>query len=146
LSNLAPPPIQESVVERDGVATLPWILFFNNIFEGDTGTDWTPDFNNLTEAGGAATITGRYIMLTQRLAYFRVTVTPANAGSTSAVAGSTTIDNFPLTFAQNGIVFAVSGLLGTNSGMVNQADNKIYVPTWTTVTIPVTVIGLAEVL
>lgn len=143
---MMPPPIQEAVVEQDGVATMPWVLFFNQTFNGDAGTDFTPEFSNLTQSGGNASFTGRYTLINQRLAFFRVTVTPASSGSTSSVAGSTAITNFPLSFSNNGIVFAVSGLVGTNSGMVNQADNKIYVPAWTTVSIPVTIIGIAEVI
>lgn len=138
---IQPPPITNPVVDENKVATMPWILFYNQIFTGDAGASWTPTFTNLTETG-TATITGRYYKLSQYLCYFNVTITPAT--NTSAVAGTTYINNFPLTASANGICFAVSGNLGTNSGMVVAGNNRIYVPTWTTVTVPLTVIGLVE--
>lgn len=123
---------------------MPWVLFFNSVYNGDIGTSWMPSFSNLTVAGTAPTISGRYILLTKQLAYFRVDLTP-NGGNTSATAGATTIDNFPLPFSQNGICFAVSGLAGTNAGMVNYSDRKIYVPSWSAVSVKLTIIGLVEV-
>jgi len=138
---IQPPPITNPVVDENQVATMPWVLFYNQLFTGDAGTSWTPTFTSLTETG-TATITGRYYKLSQYLCYFNVTVTPAT--DTSAVAGTTYINNFPLTASANGICFAVSGNLGTNSGMVVASNNRIYVPTWTAVTVPVTVIGLVE--
>lgn len=124
---------------------MPWLLFFNALYEGDIGDDWVPTFTSLTETGGPATITGHYIRITRRLVFFRVDITPYGGGDTSATAGTTTINNFPLTISNNGIVFAVSGLAGSNSGMVRAADNQIYVPGWSAVTVGVTVIGLCEV-
>lgn len=144
MGNLNPPPIQEQLVEQDGGLSLPWVLFFTNLFQGDTGTEFTPTFENLTQVGGSATITGRYYLISRQLCYFSITVTPVT--NTSATAGATAVNNFPLNFSNNGIVFAVSGLTGTGSGMVNQADNKIYVPAWSAVTVPVTIVGIAEVL
>lgn len=144
MSNLNPPPIQDQIIEQDGGLSLPWVLFFTNIFQGDTGTAFIPEFENLTQVGGTATITGRYYLISRQLCYFAITVTPAT--NTSSTAGATAVTNFPLTFANNGIVFAVSGNTGVGPGMVNQSDNKIYVPAWSAVTVPVTVIGIAEVL
>lgn len=141
-----PPPIQEKMIEQDGVATMPWVLFFNQVYTGDVGSTFTPVFTGLTEAGGAAELTGKYVFLTKNLAYFRIIITPASSGSTSAVAGTTALTNFPLSFASAGICFAVSGVSSIGAGMASANDNRIYVPTWTTVAAPVTVIGLAEVL
>lgn len=137
-----PPPIQEQVIDEGGILTLPWILFMNNLFTGDRGTDFTPVFTNLTTVG-TPTLTGRYIKIGQSLAYFWLKIVPST--STTAVAGTTYINNFPLTFLSDGICFAVSGLLGSTSGHITSADNRIYVPAWSAVTVPLTIVGIGEV-
>lgn len=142
MSKISAPPIYDPVVDDENKANLSWILFFNQMFSGDNGTSWTPTFSGLTTSG-SPTITGRYYKISQSLCFFSVRIVPAT--NTSAVAGTTYINNFPLSFSQDGIVFAVSGLLGTNSGMIEAATNRVYVPTWTTVTVPLTIIGMAEI-
>ncbi len=141
MSNVKPPPIYEPVVDDTGIAALQWILFFNNIFTGDTGTSWNPTFTNLTEVG-IPTITGKYYKLSQSLVYFSVRIVPST--STSSTAGSTYINNFPLSVFGDGICFAVSGLLGSSSGMVDAATDRIYPPAWSAVTVPLTIVGIAE--
>lgn len=141
-----PPPITEKVIEADGVATMPWVLFFNQMFNGDLGTEWTPEFTNLIQSGGDATFSGRYYLLTRGLVFFRATVTPASAGSTSSVAGSTAITNFPLSFGNVGVCFSVTSISSVGGGVIAANDNRVYVSTWTTIGVPVTVIGIAEVL
>lgn len=139
--SVTPPPIYQPVADpTNGVASLPWILFFNGLFDGDLGTSWTPTFTNLTTTG-APTITGKYFKIGS-LVYFWVKIIPST--DTSSTAGTTYINNFPVVMKSDGINFAVSGLLGTNSGMCDQASNKIYVPMWTAITIPLTIIGLVE--
>lgn len=141
-SNVAPPPVRDFIVGPDGKTNLSWVLFFNNIFEGDTGALWTPTFTNLTTVG-TPTITGKYLMLTRRVVYFWAKIVPAT--STSSTAGTTYINNFPLTFASDGIVFAVTGNLGDGPGQIVSSNNRVYVPSWAGVTVPLTVIGIAEV-
>lgn len=136
------PPTRKPLTENDGVLALPWLLFFNQCFNGDAGTPWTPKFQNLTEVGGAATITGRYYRISQYLCYFNILVTPAT--NTSAVAGTTFIDNFPLTPSGNGICASLANNLGGGLGMVNAATNRIYVPSWGTVTTPINIVGIVE--
>lgn len=138
---MQPPPIMNPLAEEGLVATMPWILFFNQVFTGDAGEDWTPTFSSLTTTG-TPTITGRYYKISQFLCFFKITITPAT--DTTAVAGTTYVDNFPLTASGDGICFAVSGNLGTNSGMVTSSNNRIYVPGWTAVTVPLTVVGIVE--
>ncbi len=139
---LSPAPIADQLIEENGLASLSWILFFNSIFTGDPGQAWTPTFSGLTETGGSATITGKTFQIGQSLSYFSIKLTPAT--DTSAVAGTTYINNFPLRINGDGICFAVSGNLGGSAGMVDQASNRIYVPGWTTVTIPLSIIGIVE--
>jgi hypothetical protein len=137
VSSTQPPPIIHPVVDKNGVATIPWTLFFNQQFTGDTGVDFTPTFTNLTQTG-VPTITGRYYKLGQ-LVYFSIRIVPAT--DTTATAG-TTYCSFPLTAISDGACTAVSGLLGGSIGMVDAASNRIYVPGWSAVTIPLTIVGL----
>lgn len=140
---VSPPPIYQPLIE-DGsnpVASAPWILFFNSLFVGDTGSRFTPAFTSLTEVG-TATFSGTYYKIGQNLAYYSVTITPAT--SVSATAG-TTYFNFPLTLKTNGACLAVSGLLGSSAGMADAATNRVYIPELAAVTVPVTIVGLAEI-
>jgi hypothetical protein len=139
MTQIQPAPIYESVVEKDGKAKLPWILFFNSLFKGDTGTDWSPVFTSLT-ISGTPTITGKHFRLGS-FRYFWIRIVPAT--STTAVAG-TTYAALPFDVISDGICFAVSGLLGSNSGMVDASTNRCYVPAWTAVTVPLTVVGFVE--
>ncbi len=139
--SISPPPIQQALVDEQGTPTLPWVMFFNETYLGDTGTAWNPNFVNLSTTG-TPTITGRYYKLSSSLVYFSVLITPAT--DTSSTAGTTYIDNFPLNVRGDGICFAVSGGLGTNSGHVIASSKRIYTPTWTSVTVPLTVIGMME--
>lgn len=137
------PPIYEPLSnDPNGVASLPWILFFNQIYTGDKGLDWSPLFTSLTVVGAAPTITGRVYKISQSIAFFRIKIVPGT--NTSSTAGTTFVNNFPLIMNADGVCFAVSGLLGTNSGMCDQSSNGIYVPTWTAVTVPLTIIGMVE--
>jgi hypothetical protein len=131
------------MVERDGVATIPWVLFFNSIFQGDTGTDFEPTFANLTTVG-TPTITGKYYLLSRQICYFSIRIVPGT--SVTATAGSTAVTDFPLQFTADGACLAVSGLTGSNAGMISATDQKIYIPALSAVTVPVTIVGLAEVL
>ena len=143
MSGIRPAPLYNPVVDDQGKPTIPWTIFFNSLYEGDSGTEWTPTFTSLTEVGGAATITGAYYRLWRRLCYFRVQIVPVT--NTSAVAGTTYIDNFPLLFSNDGACWAMAGNTGTSAGHVVASNNRIYVPAWTTVTVPVTIIGIGEV-
>ncbi len=137
-----PAPIADQLIEENGLANLSWILFFNSIFTGDPGQSWTPTFIGLTETGGAATITGKTFQISQSLVYFSVKIVPAT--NTSAVAGTTYISNFPFRANGDGVCFAVVSNTGLNVGMVDQATNVIYVPGWSTVTVPISIIGIVE--
>lgn len=140
MSNLKPPPIYDEMIDQSLKATISWSLFFDAIFRGDNGTSWTPTFTSLTEVG-TPTITGKYFRV-GALVYFWVKIVPGT--NTSAVAGTTYINNFPLTLRSDGANLAVSGLLGSNAGMCDSATNRIYPPAWTTVTVPLTIVGLVE--
>lgn len=139
--SLDTPPTRNPLTEKGGQLTMPWLLFFNQLFNGDSGVAWVPTFTGLT-ISGTPTITGRYYQISQYLCYFNILVTPAT--NTSAVAGTTYIDNFPLTANSNGFCLTVSNNLGGGLGMVNASNNRIYTPAWTPVTTPINVIGIVE--
>ncbi len=143
MSSVQAPPIYQPVVDpKSGIATNPWILFFNQLFAGDGGIAWIPTFSGLTIVGATPQVTGRVYQISQALAVFVVDIVPGT--NTSAVAGTTFINNFPLKMKGNGVCFAVAGHLGTPAGMCDQTSNGIYVPAWTTVISPVTVLGIVE--
>lgn len=143
MSSVQPPPIYQPLASDDsGIAALPWILFFNQVFKGDGGTAWIPTFTNLTVVGTAPVITGVYYKISASLCYFRVKIVPGT--NTSSTAGTTYINNFPLKLSADGACDAVSGLLGTTPGMCDQASNRIYVPAWSAVTVPLTITGTVE--
>ena len=139
--SIQPPPIYEKIANDEGKTTLPWTLFFNQVFDGDAGTVWAPTFQNLSSVG-TPTFEGRYYTISNYLTYFSVLITPAT--SVSATAGTTYIDNFPLNFAGDGVCFAVSGNLGATPGMINGTTNRVYIPGLSAVTVPVTIIGIGE--
>ena len=142
MAKVSPAPIQDKVTDQAGKATIAWTLFFNSLYTGDTGTDWTPTFVNLTSVG-TPTITGRYFKIGQKLAYFSIVVTPAT--NTSSTAGTTYVSNPPFTFLGNSINFAVAGAGGTVSGINDATTNRIYVPAWSLITTPVTILGIGEI-
>ena len=77
------PPVYQPLSENGQPAALPWILFFNSIYDGDSGTTWEPSFTGLTTTG-TPTITGKYFRISGKLIYFNVVITPAT--NTSSVA------------------------------------------------------------
>lgn len=135
MSTTQTPPIGHPLIDKDLNATEQWALWFISQFNGDKGTPWVPQFTGLTEVGGAATITGRIFNISQSLLEFYVTITPVT--NTSSTAGTTSIDNPKLPIGRTGSVFAMVDKLGSNAGVCHVADNKIYVPGWTTITTPV---------
>lgn len=142
MASTTPPPIYAPMVDQDGIVTLPWILFFNGDFSGDAGTAWTPSFTGLSSVG-TPSFSGFYYRVSEKLTYFTATVSPGT--NTSATAGTTFINNFPLFITATGSCSAVSGNVGGLAGMIQANSNNIFVPGWSNLTLPVTVCGIAEV-
>lgn len=142
LANL--PPKTEALIDKDKFATLNWTIFFEALANGDAGTAWTPNFQGLTEAGGAAVKSGVYYRISKKLVLYRITITPAGGGSTSSVLGTTYCDNFPLNMASDSFCATCSSYTAAVSG-TTFSDKRIYPSTWTTITTPITIIGIAEV-
>jgi len=141
--SLDPPPINEIVMEQNGLMKLPWILFMNSLFEGDAGTDWTPTFVSLGSTG-TPTLAGRYYRINQTICLFFVTITPAT--DTTSTAATTYISNFPLTFTTDSVCFAGTGSGAVQAiGGIRASDNRVYTPGWAAVTTPITIIGFSTV-
>ena len=139
--SLFQPPIYEKVTAEDGKPTVPWLAFFGGIADGDAGSNWTPTYVNLSSSG-TPTHSGRYYRLNKYITYFVAKITPAT--SVTATAGTTYIDNFPLNFTNDGFCVAVSGNLGATPGHIVSANNRVYIPTLSAVTVPVYIIGIGE--
>lgn len=142
MTKVTPPPIQNPILDEAGNLSIMWTLFFNSIFTGDTGTNWTPTFTGLTQTG-TPTITGTYYKLSQSLVYFTITITPST--DTSSIAGTTYIDNFPLDIKGAGACFALANNTGGGAGMANADESRIYTPVWTTIASPLTVVGICGI-
>jgi len=134
------PPKTEPLVDKDKFITLPWLIFQDGLATGDAGTSWTPTFTGLTETG-TATKTGVYYRISSKLVYYRIVITPAT--DTSAANGTTYCNNFPLTMSANGANITCSGFTAAVAGSTS-SDNRINVATWTAITTPITIIGIAE--
>jgi len=133
------PPLYEPMVDETGVASPLWTLFFNNLFEGDAGTEWVPTFVSLGQTG-TPTFRGRYYRLNQNVCLFYVTITPST--DTTSTAATTYIDNFPLRFQFDGVCFASTGSGAVQGiGGIRASDNRIYTPSWMTFSGPLTVFG-----
>lgn len=135
------PPKTEILVDDDKFPTLNWLTFFDAIANGDIGTVWTPTFTGLTETG-TATKTGVYYRLTNKLAYFRIVITPAT--NTTAVLGTTYCNNFPLNISAAGLVGTISSYTASVSGATS-SDKRIYTAAWAAIASPITIVGILEV-
>lgn len=133
--------IDPQIPEAQGKADIKWILFFSNLVNGDVGTVWTPTFTGLTEVG-TATKTGIYYVISNALVYFRVIITPGT--NTSSVAGTTYLDNFPLTIVAPAIFGTIAGNASAALGTTNASNNRLYTPAWTTVANQIILAGIIE--
>ena len=141
MSTLTEPPIYSQMVDDDRKAMIPWVLHFNQLYNGDQGTSWVPTFTGLTSTG-TPSFTGVHYRISSKLVYFRIVVTPAT--NTTATFGTTYVDNFPLLVSADGQCSAVSGTNGSAVGIVKASTGRIYVPGWTSIAIPVTITGTIE--
>lgn len=138
MSALSPPPTYELIADKDtGKVTLPWLLFFDQVFTGDQGTPWVPTITGLT-ISGTPVITGSYYQMGS-LAFFKIVIVPAT--STTSVSGTTYCNNFPLTISSDTSCSAVTNAPSAALGMCDSATNRIYFPSWTAITSQVTISG-----
>lgn len=144
MTGVSNPPLYDQIADRALQVPPSWTIFFNDLTIGDTGTEWVPTFQNLTEVGGSAEITGVYYQISRSLVYFRISVNPAT--STSSVAGTTFVDNFPLAIQGDGPNFSLNPAANVGGAIgVNVANSgRIYTPQWTNITTPVIIVGMVE--
>lgn len=144
-----PPPAYDVVIEPDGKMKRSWLEFLNGLWVGDTGTpatgtgSWTPTFTGLTEVG-TAIMTGKVFKFSQQLAYFWARIVPTT--NTSSVLGTTYINNIPLDVLSFGSCSAVVENItgGAALGIADPVTNRVYCPTWTNITSPITICGTIE--
>ena len=141
MSRITEPPLFAPVVDQKGIASLEWTLFFNQLFTGDNGTQFSPNIVGMT---GNFTVSGVFYRLSRKLTYFRLNITPN--GNTTSTAGSTYVDNFPQEFSADGVCFSSfpSAGLGGSLGSVSEQSNRIFLPAWTDVSVPIVINGAAE--
>jgi hypothetical protein len=140
---VTPPPLYDRMIDDEGKPTMAWTLFFNSIYLGDQGTEWTPVATSLGSTG-TPTLTGTYYRISSKLVYFNIVVTPAT--DTTSTAGTTYFTGLPFDISANGFCTAQSLNLGGQTGMVVASNDRIYPPAWTTISVPVTITGVVEVL
>lgn len=141
---IEPPPLIHPLVEGQPYnADFRWSLFFNQLYEGDAGTEWTPTFVSLGSTG-TPTITGRYYRLGLNLGWFYIQIVPAT--NTTSTAATTYCDNFPLEFTHDTFCLAVTGSGAVQAiGGVRASDKRIYPPAWTAATTTITLVGFGGI-
>jgi hypothetical protein len=116
------------------------MIFFQQLFTGDQGQTWTPTFSGLTYTGGAPTLTGNYYQISSRVCKFNIVIVPSLGNSTSMAAAGY-VSNFPLTIALDDACFVCTNAPSLASGVCDSSNNRILLPTWTTITSKITITG-----
>src|SRR5579863_3266043 len=90
---------------------------------------WTPVATNLTQVGGAATISGHYSVV-GNLVFFTISIVPVT--NTSSVAGTTSFNEPPgLPAARQSVCYASDVAFASfGTGIIGTAN--IFPPAWTT--------------
>lgn len=128
-------PIGDKLLDSSGNLRPTWVTYFSEVQRGDVGTTWTPTIANLTTVG-TPTITAVYYQ-NNGFTDFAVKIVPGT--STSSTLGVTTI---ALPFNVTADVSVVAVVLDSVFlGAVNAASKTVFLPTWTLVTLPVTITG-----
>lgn len=128
-------PIAENVVDDSKKARPAWVEFFAELNRGDIGTTWSPVITGLTSTG-TPTISGVYY---QNAGFTDWVVKIVPATDTSATQGVTFI-TLPFSVTADQPCFIVTGTTAA-IGAVNAAAKQAYTPTWTSITVPVTISG-----
>ncbi|MFA7238993.1 MAG: hypothetical protein WC091_02700 [Sulfuricellaceae bacterium] len=128
-------PASEKIVDKAGKVVIPWLLFFQQLINGDAGTSFVPEFTDLTQ-NGVATIGGVYYE-NAGFADFFVRITPSI--DTSAVAGDTYFE-LPFQPTSDAPCFATT-VFNSSLGGIVAATKRCYTPSWTSITTPITISG-----
>lgn len=128
-------PIADKLLDDTGKLRPTWVIYFSDLDRGDVGTTWNPAITGLVPVG-TPTITGVYYQ-NEGFTDFAVKIVPGT--NTSSTLGTTTIA-LPFNVVADVPAFAVAGN-GVFVGIVNAASKTLFLPTWTTVTLPITITG-----
>jgi hypothetical protein len=140
LSKNQPPPLNERVADESGFMTMPWQLYNNQQSIGDTGTDFAARIAGLTNSGDYV-LSGRVYRISQALKKVRMKIDPT--GTTSSVLGTTYIFGFPFEISSDDVCFvAIPPTAGL--GTCVAASNRIYLPAWADIPVPVTITAFLE--
>ena len=135
MGNYRPAPIQEQMLETTGLPKGAWILYFTGLYTGDTGTTFTPVATNLT-AVGTPTFVGAYYRSGQFIDFY-IYIVPGT--STTSTSGTTYFD-LPFDVTQDGACTASTGITASTGG-VQASSNRVYPPSWSAITSPITLQG-----
>lgn len=128
-------PATDPVVDQEGKMTIRWLLFLQQLLNGDPGVAWTPNFVNLN-SNGAPTITGVYYENSGFIDFFARIVPAVNTSSTS---GATYLE-LPFQPSSDCAGFTVTGNNATPSGIV-ASQRRMWLPGWNNLTTPITATG-----
>jgi len=128
-------PIADKLLDDSGKLRPTWVIYFSGLNQGDVGTTWNPTIVNLTSVG-TPTITGVYYQ-NNGFTDFAVKIVPAT--NTSSVLGSTTIA-VPFSVTADTIVNVVTSG-GYDFGRIISSSKTIFLPTWSLITVPLTITG-----
>lgn len=129
-------PIADKLTDDTGKLRPSWVVFFSELNRGDVGTTWNPTITNLTSVG-TPTITGVYYQ-NSGFTDFAVKIVPGT--NTSSTLGSTTI-SVPFSVTADTAISTVGGTTVIAGGLINASGKIIYLPTWSLVTVPITITG-----
>lgn len=133
------PPVKVTFLDKTGLISREWNLFFQSLATGDVGADWVPTFASLT---GSPTITAKWFQQGKYQAFFTVTIN----GTSASTAGTTYINNFPGVINADSVILAANSttLIGIGTGLAKASNNRIYTPTWNVTSQIVTLSGVIE--
>lgn len=129
-------PATDKVLDAAGKMALRWLLFLQNLMNGDPGTAFVPGIVGLNNTGGAPQVRGVYYENAGFIDFY-IRITPIT--NTSSVAGTTYIE-LPFQPTSDCPCFATTQN-NTALGGIVAAIARAYTPQWTNITDPVTVSG-----
>lgn len=135
--SIGDPPINERLAEEaTGKPRLSWILFFQNLLQGDRGNGFVPAYANLT-AVGTPVIAGAFYQNSGWTDFWIEIVPGTSTTSTSGV----TYFELPFDVKVGAPVFATVNGAFVGAGAMEITNNRIYTPSWSAVTVPITLSG-----
>jgi hypothetical protein len=132
-------PIKDPIIEvdrsgkTDGFIKKTWIFFFNQVVDGDNGSDWTPIATNLS---GSYTLTGKYFRNAGFIDFW-INVDPIT--SSTSTLGTTFIE---LPFDAS-VATSCTAVYGSTvaQGIIDPSLNRLFPPSWGAVASVVTISG-----